>query len=355
MNTVLIIDDSDINLTLVKALVLKLGNCDPVLRDCPLEALDWCRANTPDLVIVDYMMPRMDGLQFIHAFRELPGCDAIPVLMITANDQKDVRYEALGGGADDFLNKPIDRIEFLARARNMLALRAAQRQLADRAQHLTALVEEQVRVIRGREEELIYRLSRAAEFRDPETGAHIRRMAHYSHLIAERIGLDHRLCQLVLEASPMHDVGKIGIPDFILLKPGRLGPDEFEIMKGHAAIGYELLRDSASDVLRAGAEIAYSHHEKFDGSGYPRALAGENIPILGRVVAVADVFDALTSERPYKRAWSLDEAARYLREGRGGHFDGVCVDAFLSAWDTIVDIRTRFQDESLRHFGHELQ
>ncbi|MGE5384462.1 MAG: response regulator, partial [Betaproteobacteria bacterium] len=240
MHTVLIVDDSDINLALVKALVLKLGDCKPVLRDSPLEALDWCRNNIPDIVIVDYMMPRMDGLQFIRAFRQFAGCQAIPVLMITANDQKDVRYEALTGGADDFLNKPIDRIEFMARVRNMLNLRAAQRQLADRAEHLAALVDEQMAVIRGREEELIYRLSRAAEFRDPDTGAHIRRMAHYSQLIARRIGLDSALCRLVLEASPMHDVGKIGIPDFILLKPGKLIPEEFEIMKGHARLGYEL-------------------------------------------------------------------------------------------------------------------
>ncbi len=345
MHSVLIVDDSDINLALVKALVLKLGDCEPVLYDSPLAALDWCRANTPDIVIVDYMMPRMDGLQFINVFRHFRGCENIPVLMITANDQKDVRYEALTGGADDFLNKPIDRIEFMARVRNMLNLRAAQRQLADRAEHLTALVEEQVAVIRGREEELIYRLSRAAEFRDPDTGAHIRRMAHYSRLIAQRIGLDATLCRLVLEASPMHDVGKIGIPDFILLKPAKLIPEEFEIMKGHARIGYELLKDSESEVLKAGAEIAFSHHEKFDGTGYPRALAGEHIPILGRVVAVADVFDALTSERPYKKAWAMEDARRYLLEGRGRHFDPVCVDAFLSDWDGIIDIRDRFADD----------
>ena len=180
MHTVLIVDDSDINLTLIKALVLKLGDCAPVLFDNPLRALDWCRENVPDLVIVDYMMPDMDGHKFIGAFRALHGRDEIPVLMVTANDQKDVRYEALLGGANDFLTKPIDRVEFSARAKNMLSLRTGQKFLADRAQHLAAMVDERTREIRDREKELIIRMSRAAEFRDPETGAHIQRMARPS-------------------------------------------------------------------------------------------------------------------------------------------------------------------------------
>lgn len=344
-HTVLIIDDSDINLTLIKALVTRLGDCDPLLFDNPVKALDWCRANTPDLIIVDYMMPELDGLQFIAAFRALPGAGEIPVLMITANDQKDVRYEALQGGANDFLNKPIDRIEFSARARNMLSLRTGQRFLADRAQHLASLVEEQTREIRDREKELIIRLSRAAEFRDPETGSHIQRMAHYSHLIAKQLGLPDDQQALILEAAPMHDVGKIGIPDYILLKPGKLTQQEFEIMKTHAQIGFDLLAQSSSSVMMSAAEIAFSHHEKFDGTGYPRGLQGEHIPLFGRIVAVADVFDALTSERPYKRGWPLEEARNWLLEGRGKHFDAACVDAFIAGWDQVLEIRQRFADE----------
>ncbi len=345
MNTVLIIDDSDINLTLIKALVLKLGECTPVLFDSPVAALDWCRDNVPDLVIVDYMMPEMDGLRFISAFRGMHGRTEIPVLMITANDQRDVRYEALIGGANDILTKPIDRVEFSARARNMLALRVGQKFLADRAEHLAAMVDERTQEIRNREKELIYRMSRAAEFRDPETGAHIQRMANYSYVIAQGLGLEPNIQQLILEAAPMHDVGKIGIPDHILLKPGKLTPEEFEIMKGHARIGYELLKESGSEILRAGAEVAISHHEKFDGSGYPLGLKGNNIPIFGRIVAVADVFDALTSERPYKKAWSLEDACKLLEDGRGQHFDPMCVEAFLAGWDQVLDIRDRFRDE----------
>lgn len=345
MNTVLIIDDSDINLTLIKALVLKLGECAPVLFDNPLRALDWCREHVPDLVIVDYMMPDMDGLKFISAFRALHGRNEIPVLMVTANDQKEVRYEALLGGANDFLTKPIDRVEFSARSRNMLSLRMGQKFLADRAAHLAALVSEQTQEIRNREQERIFRMSRAAEFRDPETGAHIQRMAYYSQIIAKGLGLDEKIQKLILEAAPMHDVGKIGIPDYILLKPGKLTFEEFEVMKGHAKLGHELLKDSGSETLRAGAEIAISHHEKYDGSGYPFGLVGTKIPLFGRIVAVADVFDALTSERPYKKAWPLADARKFLEDGRGAHFDPMCVEAFLAGWDEALEIRQRFQDE----------
>lgn len=347
MHKVLIIDDSDINLTLIKALVLKLGDCDTVLFNNAVLGLEWCRSNVPDLVIVDYMMPDMDGLKFISAFRALHGRDEVPVLMITANDQRDVRYEALLGGANDYLIKPIDRVEFSARVRNMLSLRTGQKFLSDRAKHLAVLVDEQTRAIREREKELIFRMSRAAEFRDPETGAHIQRMAHYSQSIACGLGLDLAAQKLILEAAPMHDVGKIGIPDYILLKPGKLTPEEFEVMKGHSRLGYELLKDSGSDILRAGAEIAISHHEKFDGSGYPYGLKGHDIPIFGRIVAVADVFDALTSERPYKKAWPLDEACRFLEEGRGKHFDPLCVEAMLAKWDQVQEIRRRFKDEEV--------
>ena len=345
MNTVLIVDDSEINLTLIKALVLKLGDCSPVLFDNPVKAFEWCRENVPDLVIVDYMMPEMDGLKFISLFRGLHGRTEIPVLMVTANDQKDIRYEALLGGANDFLTKPIDRVEFSARARNMLALRIGQRYLDDRAEHLSALVDEQTKEIRNREKELIFRMSRAAEFRDPETGAHIQRMAYYSQIIAKGLGLDEKTQKIILEAAPMHDVGKIGVPDYILLKPGKLTHEEFEVMKGHATLGHELLNGSGSEILRAGAEIALTHHEKYDGSGYPHGLVGHKIPLFGRIVAVADVFDALTSERPYKRAWALDDACRFLEEGRGKHFDPMCVESFLAGWEEALEIRQRFKDE----------
>lgn len=344
MNRVAIVDDNEINLTLFQALVRKVGNCQPTAFQDATKGLAWCIEQRPELVIVDYMMPVLDGLGFIKRFRAAAGCEEIPVLMITANDGKDVRYEALQIGATDFLNKPVDRVEFTARVRNMLALASSRQKLADRAAWLADEVRKATAVIHAREQELLYRMSRAAEFRDPETGAHIQRMAHYSRLIAAKLGLSPDEQTLILQAAPMHDVGKIGIPDYILLKPGALNPEEFALMKKHAKLGHELLHGSESTVLQAAATIAIAHHEKYDGSGYPHGLAGEAIPLFARIVAVADVFDALTSERPYKKAWSIERSVAYLRESAGSHFDPRCVDAFLACWDDVLIIHRKYQD-----------
>lgn len=344
---VLIIDDSDINLTLFRALVERVEGTASHCFSSSAEALEWCKGGAADVVVVDYMMPSPDGLEFIRRFRQLPGMHDVPVIMVTANEQKAVRYEALQVGATDFLTKPIDKDEFLARVRNMCALRRTQRQLADRAAWLAEEVARATAAIVEREKETILCLSRAAEYRDPETGAHILRMACYSQIIARNLGLDEAEQQLILEAAPMHDVGKVGTPDYILLKPARLSEGEFQVMKQHASIGYEILQGSKSPILQAAAEIARSHHEKFDGSGYPLGLKGEAIPLHGRIVAVADVFDALTSERPYKKAWDIDRAAAMLREGAGSHFDPRCIEAFFQGWDEVLAIRARHQDEAL--------
>ncbi len=307
----------------------------------------WCTENLPDLVVVDYMMPELDGIEFVSRLRAVSGREDVPILMITANDDKEVRYEALQKGATDFLNKPVDRIEFSARVRNMLALGASRKKLADKAEWLADEVRKATAAIYAREQELLFRMSRAAEFRDPETGQHIQRMAHYSRLIARRMGLSPDDQELILQAAPMHDVGKIGIPDHILLKPGRLAPEEYDEMKRHAVIGHELLSGSESRVFQTAAVIALAHHEKFDGSGYPHGLRGDVIPLLGRIVAVADVFDALTSVRPYKQAWPLEKAEAYLRESSGSHFDPSCVDAFFATWDEVLEIHSRYRDETV--------
>ena len=345
MNRIAIVDDSDINLTLLSALVRRLGDCEPLLFQESPKGLSWCLENEPDLIIVDYMMPEIDGIEFIARLRQTVGREDVPVLMITANDDKEVRYEALQKGATDFLNKPVDRIEFSARVRNMLALGSSRKKLADRAEWLAEEVRKATAAVHAREQELLFRMSRAAEFRDPETGAHIQRMAYYSRLIAGRLGLSAELQELILQAAPMHDVGKIGIPDYILLKPGKLTPEEYNAMKRHTVIGHELLSGSESKVLQTAAVIAVSHHERYDGAGYPYGMRGEAIPLLGRIVAVADVFDALTSVRPYKDAWSLERSEAYLRENRGAHFDPVCVDAFFAAWDEVLGIHSRYQDD----------
>lgn len=341
---VLIIDDTEINLILFAALVKRLDDCVPHTFVQARDALVWLAENDPDLVIVDYMMPDIDGLEFMRLLREIPGRDAVPVVMITANDQKQLRYRALDSGASDFLTKPVDKVEFLARTRNMLLVSDARKQLTDRAAWLADEVRKATAEIVARERETVIRLCKAAEYRDPETGAHILRMAHYSQLIARGMGLTVDDQELLLEAAPMHDIGKVGIADKILLKPGRLDADEFEIMKHHAIFGYELLKGSSSRVLQAGAEIARGHHEKFDGSGYPAGIRGADIPLFSRIVAVADVFDALTSERPYKKAWTLEAAVDFLVKGSGTHFDPQCVQIFLNAWDDVLEIRNRYQE-----------
>ena len=344
MTRIAIIDDSEINLTLFRALVTKLGGCEALCFKESPKGLVWCAENLPDLIIVDYMMPDLDGIRFIESLRALDRCEDVPVLMITANDNKDVRYEALRVGATDFLTKPVDRVEFSARVHNMLALGASRKKLADKAAWLAEEVAKATAAVHAREQELLFRMSRAAEFRDPETGAHIQRMAHYSYTIARILGLPAEDRKLILNAAPMHDIGKIGIPDYILLKPTGLTPEEGAVMKTHTVLGYDLLKDSASSVLQAAASIAISHHERYDGSGYPYGTRGEAIPLFGRIVAVADVFDALASERPYKRRWTIDRAAAHVRDGSGRHFDPRCVEALLAGWDAVIEIHGRYQD-----------
>jgi len=343
---VLIIDDHQTNVTLLALLSRKIEGVTPVEFTDPLAALAWCETNEPDLVLVDYMMPELDGLAFIQRFRALRGKSSTPVVMITADTESEIRYRALESGANDFLTKPVDKVELTARVRNMLALRKSQLQLANRAAWLADEVRKATAEIQAREREVIYRLSRAAEYRDPETGAHILRMAHYARHIAANLGLPSAELDLLLDAAPMHDVGKMGTPDHILLKPGRLEPDEMVTMRQHAEIGAMILEGSASPLLQTAAMIAITHHEKFDGSGYPKGLKGEDIPLFGRIVAVADVFDALTSARPYKPAWELERATDYLRENAGSHFDPRCVEAFFERWDDVLAIRDRYQDEA---------
>ncbi|MDP1527010.1 MAG: response regulator [Rhodocyclaceae bacterium] len=341
---VVIVDDTQINVTLMQALVNRIDGCKPVCFTDSAAGLAWCLTNQPDLVIVDYMMPAPDGIEFIQRLRAEPDKAELPILMVTADHEKEVRYRALETGANDFLTKPVDRIEFTSRVKNMLAIRRSHLALTDRAAWLAEEVGKATAEIREREREAVFRLARAAEFRDPETGAHIQRMAHYSKLIAAQLGLDRAQQDLILEAAPMHDVGKLGTPDMILLKPGKLTPEEFAVMKQHATIGWEILKGSAAPTLQVAAEIAHTHHEKYDGSGYPRGLAGEQIPLFGRIVAIADVFDALTSARPYKAAWELDRAWAFIAEGRGTHFDPVCTDAFLAVQKAVIAVRDQFRD-----------
>jgi response regulator RpfG family c-di-GMP phosphodiesterase len=334
---VLIVDDSRSNLVLMSDLVRQLGAKALTFTD-PVRALADAPHLDVDLFVVDYYMPEMDGLELVSRLRGSSWAADIPIVMITGSDQSAVRHAALGFGATDFLRRPVDPFEVKSRIRNLLKLQEAQKKLKDRAAWLATEVEGATRCIVEREEEIILRLARAAEFRDSDTGAHIFRMARYCLIIAEGLGLDPDQCRLIHRAAPMHDVGKIGVSDTVLLKPGRLTGEEIALIEKHTMYGEEILSGSASRLIQIASEIAGSHHERWDGSGYPRRLKGPEIPLVGRIAAVADVFDALTSERPYKRAWSLEEARAAVVEGSGTQFDPGCVEVFLRRWDAVVAV-----------------
>jgi len=341
---IVIVDDNAVNLMLMAALARSATGLEPVRFDDPVAGLKWCKEHGADLIVVDFMMPRMDGHQFIEAVRATPHLADVPVIMVTATGQSAVRRKALEIGATDFLTKPVDSTEIKLRLRNLLQLRNAQNLLRDRAAHLADEVRRATESIVLRERELIVRLSRAAEARDPETGGHIQRMAYYAATIARHLGEPEAYAEALLTAAPMHDIGKLGTPDYILLKKGRLDAAELLEMHRHAEIGGRILADTDSPLLMLACEIAQTHHEKFDGSGYPRGMKGEEIPLGGRIVAVADVFDALNSTRPYKKAWSMEDSRAYVEDNSGSHFDPRCVAAFIRGWDDVLAIRTRFPD-----------
>lgn len=307
----------------------------------PVVALEWVRENTPDLIMVDYVMTGMNGLEAVRQMRRISNLEGVPIVVVTALEECDIRYRVLDAGATDFITKPIDPHECKARCRNMLSLRMQQKIILNRSQFLEYRIMEATNQIQQRELETLFRLAKAGEYRDHDTGNHIVRMAKYSRLIAEALSLDQERCDMIEVAAPMHDIGKIGIPDVILLKPGKLASEEFDIMKSHPLVGYQILHNSPSKYLKLGAQIALGHHEKYDGSGYPQALKGEKIPLEARIVAVADVYDALTSVRPYKKSWDSKASLEYLVANKDSHFDPVCVDAFIMQFDRASMIQER--------------
>ena len=336
--TICVIDDNAVNLALVIGLARQIQNDEVLSFDHPANALEALAATPADLILVDYMMPDIDGVEVIKRVRAMGLHADTPIAMVTTLDQRAVRIAALEAGATDFISKPIDALEFKVRAKNLMKLGIATRILRDRAEWLAGEVAAATRSLSQREQEIIVTLARAAEYRDPETGAHIRRMARYCGLIAAQMGCKRDFVDDIVRAAPMHDVGKIAVADAVLLKPGALTPDERVDMQRHTQFGGEILAGSSAPIIKLAHEIATTHHERFDGQGYPLGLRGRAIPLSGRIAAVADVFDALTSERPYKKAWSLEDARAFLVKERGHHFDPTCVDAFMARWDDIVAI-----------------
>ena len=348
MSRVLIVDDQLISRMILEQLIRSLGDdAEPVSFSDPIKALEWAKHNRHDLVLTDLKMPNMNGVEFTQWLRKTPSCVDVPVVIVTCVDDPTSRYRALEAGATDFLTKPIDHHECRARCRNLLKLRQQQSIIRDRARWLEKEITDKTRELKLREKETLLRLAKAGEYRDSDTNGHVLRMAYTARLIAETLGKDAEYCDIIEQSAPMHDIGKIGVPDRILLKPGKLDAQERAAMMQHTRIGYDILRDSPSQYLQFGATIAWCHHEKFNGEGYPRGLKGDAIPLEARIVAIADVFDALLSERPYKQAWSLERTLELISSQSGRHFDPDCVEALLRNLDRILSSR------SLPEGGHE--
>ncbi len=342
---VLIVDDESTGRTILEKVIQKIDSDLQVTGfDSAVDALDWLSVNRVDLIITDYRMPQINGVEFIKKVRNFPDCESVPIMMITVVSEKSVRYDALEAGATAFLTRPIDQIECRTSCRNLLKIQEQQSIIQDKADWLSRQVDVATQQIVARERETLLRLGRAGEYRDEDTGNHVLRMAKYSRIIAEELGLAEIECEDIEYAAPMHDIGKIGIPDQILLKPGKLNKEEWLIMQQHTVIGHNILTNSQSRYIQLGSVIALNHHEKYDGSGYPSGLKAREIPLVARIVAVADVFDALVTERPYKKAWCTEEALKLIKQQSGKHFDPQCVDAFFDRLDDINQVKLELKD-----------
>ncbi len=363
---IMIVDDEALNIRVVQRHLELAGYRHFVTSDDPRPVIDMVLKEMPDVVLLDVMMPEVSGLEILRRIREDERLAHIPTLICTAFDNVQVKLEALQLGATDFLTKPVNSAELVVRVRNALVVKAHHDHLKNYARELAEQVQCRTAELAASRLELIHCLARAAEYRDNETGRHVIRVGRYAEIIARRMGLDSQFIELIEHAAPLHDMGKVGIPDMILLKPGTLAPDEFEMMqrhciygkrtfepmsrdewrmfKSHTFLGEMIMDVRSSPIITMAAKIALTHHEKWDGTGYPMGLAGEDIPLAGRITAVADVFDALSSKRPYKPAFPLDRCFTIMEEGRGTHFDPKVLDAFLAARNDIIEIRMEYID-----------
>lgn len=337
--SVLIVDDQSTSRTILTHVVKSINAKIKVIEKTnPEEALEWATEHTANLVFVDYVMPEMNGIDFARLLKTLPHYESVPVIMITIKKDAETRYAALDAGITDFLSKPVDIYECTARSKNLMTMHQQHIALQNRSNVFEGMVKSATAEIRAREKETLMRLARAGEYKDYDTAMHLQRMSLYSRAIADAIGLSEEEAEVIELAAPLHDIGKIGIPDSVLLKKDALNDQELKMMRRHPIIGYEILQDSPSKYLQKGSEIALAHHERFDGSGYPYALKGHDIPLSARIVAIADVFDALTSIRPYKAAWGIDKALEYISEESGKHFDPALVTAMLSLRNVLDKI-----------------
>ena len=345
---ILLVDDESSNLELLMRVLSAEGFTQLKTFEKPTRLISYLQQNQADLILLDLNMPTMDGLgvlQWIQSHYAANEQLEPSVIMLTAQADREYRIKALEKGAQDYVTKPFDTEELIHRIKIQLEKRLLTKQLMYQKNHLEEQVEKRTQELQQAYLEVVARLGKAAEYRDNETSNHVKRVSLFSEILAKRAGLSEDQARLIRLATPMHDVGKIGISDQILLKPGKLTNEEYEVMKTHVDIGSEILAGTHSELLTLAHEIALTHHEKFDGTGYPNGLKGQEIPLSGRIVAITDVFDALTSDRPYKTAWAIDQALDHLTSEKGHHFDPELVDHFLDAMPEIVQIIQRYQDK----------
>ena len=364
---IMIVDDEPLNVMTFRQHLKTEGYRNFVTTEDPRQALVLLRDERPDVLLLDIHMPEITGMDIMRVVGLDPQLQHIPVLILTADTDPATRRKCLDLGASDFLSKPIDPNELIPRVRNAVTLKTHFDMVTDEAARLEKEVERRTRQLEATRQQLIISLARAAEHRDNDTGNHVIRVGRYTSIIAEGLGYPKSKLQMLEQAAQLHDVGKIGIPDAILFKPGKLEPDEYDLMKRHCSLGKQiiepisdkdwevlqthtrkgesLLHVRSSPLLMLAARIAQTHHEKWDGSGYPLGLAGEDIPIEGRMVAVADVFDALSSERPYKKPFSREKCFEILEEGRGTHFDPNVLDSFMNQADRIIETQLSLMDD----------
>lgn len=363
---IMIVDDEPINIKVVQKHLKLAGYQNFVTCSDPREALETIIAEMPDVILIDIMMPYVSGLDILRMMREDKRLAIIPTIVLTASDNEQTKLEALELGAADFLSKPVNSAELVARVRNALLVKSHHNHLKNYAKELEQQVRRRTAELAASRLELIHCLARAAEYRDNETGRHVIRVGRYAEIIAKKMGLDEVTAELIGHAAPLHDMGKVGIPDSILLKQDKLTPEEFEIMqkhslygkhtfepmsrdewrtfKAHTFLGEMIMDVESSPIITTAAKIALTHHEKWDGTGYPLGLSGEDIPLAGRITAVADVFDALSSRRPYKPAFPMGRCFEIIQEGYGTHFDPKVVDAFMACREAIINIRIEHTD-----------
>lgn len=342
---IIICDDSITNVAILKELLESEGYTNVTTLTDPRQVLPNCQENGCELLLLDIEMPHMNGIEVVEQVRNEFKVDFIPILMLTGVSGNEVKHKALQAGANDYVNKPFDQIEVVLRVKNLIhvSMGFKAHQLAN--QKLEQEVKKRTRELNLATETLIKRLAMAGEFRDSETGNHVIRVGKYARVLAEAYGLPADIAFMIETAAPMHDIGKIGIPDSILLKKDKLSLEEMDMMKSHTRYGAELLGDHSSMVVQMASSIALNHHEHWDGLGYPKGLSGESIPPEGRIVALADVFDALSTVRPYKKSWAIDEVVNYIQEQSGKIFDPRLVHLFIENLDKMLEIREQYQDE----------